>query len=52
MFGDIAFMNNTAIIAGESRWVTTSEKGLGVNEGLQYSHFERKLTLLARPLRS
>lgn len=52
MLGDIAFMNGDAMIAGDSCWVTTCELGRGVQRGRLYTHFERRLNLLARPLRS
>jgi len=56
-FGDIAFERPTddggaAMIAGNSRWVSTSEKNLGVCDKRPLFFFERKLLLLARPLRS
>jgi hypothetical protein len=51
-FGDIGYMNGSVMIADENWWVTTSEKGLGVTRVKQYTHFERNLSFLARPVRS
>lgn len=56
-FGDIAFERPTedsgaAMIAGDSRWVSTDEKLFGSIEKRPLYFFERKLLLLARPVRS
>jgi len=56
-YGDIAFERPTddggaAMIAGDGRWVSTNEIRLGVCEKRPCHFFERKLLLLARPLRS
>ena len=56
-FGDIAFERPTedggaAMIAGDSRWVSTDEKRLGSVEKRPIFFLERKLLLLARPVRS
>jgi len=51
MFGDITFINGSAMIAGKYRWVTVEENG-GISISRQYRHFEKDLLLLARPLRS
>jgi len=52
MFGDIAYMDGTAIIAGDYNWVTVNEDNKGARYGRPYSSFERHLQLLARPLRN
>jgi hypothetical protein len=51
-FGDIAYQNGSAIIAGNGHWVTTDENNLGVKKGRRYHFLDRHLSLLARPLRS
>ena len=55
-FGDIAYEvlygDGSAMIAGDGWWVTTSEKNLGTLNKRKRYHFERRLLLLARPLRS
>jgi hypothetical protein len=51
-FGDIAYQDGSAIIAGNSHWVTTDENNFGVKEGRRYYFLDRHLSLLARPLRS
>lgn len=51
-FGDIGYMEGSAVIAGNGRWVTADEDSSGVKEGYKYQFFDRHLKLLARPLRS
>jgi len=56
-FGDVAFelskdKTGGAMIAGDGFWVSTSEHNTGVCDKRPQFFFERKLTLLARPLRS
>ena len=51
-FGDIAYISGSALIAEDYNWVTVNEDNNGVRQGRPYSHFERHLQLLARPLRS
>ena len=55
-FGDIAYESlygvGSAMIAGNGWWVSTSEKNLGTQNKRKRYHFERRLILLARPLRS
>lgn len=56
-FGDVAFetfqdKTGGAMIAGDGFWISTSELNTGVYDKRQILFFERKLTLLARPIRS
>jgi len=56
-YGDIAFERPTedggaAMIAGDGWWVSTSEYNKGIVEKRPLFFLERKLLLLARPLRS
>ena len=56
-FGDIAFERPTdsggaAMIAGDGCWVSTTERNTGITNKRPLFFLERKLLLLARPLRS
>ena len=51
-FGDIGYIDGAAVIAGDGHWVTTDTNNTGVKKGSGYPYFDRRLTLLARPLRS
>jgi len=59
IYGDIAFQSRPsdkelggAMLAGNGRWITTSESNEGVVEKRPLFFLEMKLSLLARPLRS
>jgi hypothetical protein len=49
--GDIGVKDGSAIIAGDGHWVTIDEENKGVVTSSRYYVFDRKLTLLSRPLR-
>jgi hypothetical protein len=52
MFGDIAYEHGSAMIASDGWWVSTSECNEGVSNKRQINFIERRLILLARPIRS
>lgn len=49
--GDIGYMDGSALIAGDGHWITTSEKSFGIQKGSRYHHIDKRLHLLARPLK-
>ena len=51
VLGDIAFENG-AMISGDGFWVSTNENNTGVYNTRQVQFLERKLHVLARPIRS
>ncbi len=50
-FGDIGYFEGTALIAEDGRWVTVNEKTLEIDRSRKLNFLERRLKLLARPLR-
>jgi len=51
-YGDIGYMDGSAVIADNGHWVTTDEDNSGIKQGSRYMFLDRRLNLLARPLRS
>jgi hypothetical protein len=51
-YGDIGYMDGSAVIADDGHWVTTDEDNSGIKQGSRYMFLDRRLSLLARPLRS
>jgi len=51
-YGDIGYMDGSAVIAENGHWVTTDEDNSGIKRGSRYMFLDRRLSLLARPLRS
>jgi hypothetical protein len=51
-YGDIGYMDGSAVIAENGHWVTTDEDNSGIKQGSRYMFLDRRLNLLARPLRS
>jgi len=51
LIGDIAFEDG-AMISGDGFWVSTNENNTGVYNTRQVQFLERKLHVLARPIRS
>jgi hypothetical protein len=51
-YGDIGYMDGSAVIAENGHWVTTDEDNSGIKQGSRYMFLDRRLSLLARPLRS
>jgi len=51
-YGDIGYMDGSAVIADDGHWVTTDTNNSGIKQGSRYHFFDRRLQLLARPLRS
>ena len=51
-YGDIGYMDGSAVIADDGHWVTTDTNNSGIKQGSRYYFFDRRLQLLARPLRS
>jgi hypothetical protein len=45
-------MDGSAVIAENGHWVTTDEDNSGIKQGSRYMFLDRRLNLLARPLRS
>jgi len=50
-YGDIAYTDGSAVIAGNGHWVTTDENNSGVKEGARLQFKENRMHLIARPLR-
>jgi len=51
-YGDIGYMDGSAVIADDGHWVTTDTNNSGIKQGSRYMFLDRRLSLLARPLRS
>ena len=51
-YGDIGYMDGSAVIADDGHWVTTDEDNSGIKQGSRYMFLDRRLSLLARQLRS